>query len=77
MKGNEPTRDPREKTVVLHNRKGCLGRSVSVIPQEPQGMIHIYLGANGYKLSIGERHLTLAELVYVVDKMNAIYMYGG
>ena len=69
--------DPREETVVLHNKHEQFNKTVRVVPQEPQGEIHIYHGQCGYKLSIGDRHLTLAELVYVVNKMNAIYRYGG
>lgn len=66
--------DPREETVVLHGKHD--NWVVRVVPQEPQGEIHIYHGQCGYKLSIGDRHLSLAELVYVVNKINAIYREG-
>ena len=69
--------DPREVTVTIHNKYEHLNKNVRVIPAEPQGEIHIYQGHGGYKLSIGERHLTLAELVYVVQKMNNLHRYGA
>lgn len=58
-----------KKTVVIHGKNGKTG-SVEVEPMMPIGNIHIYKGSCGYKLSIGNRHLTLAELVYIVDRMN-------
>lgn len=66
----------RGENVVIHNKNPKFNRTVRVLPEEPQGEIHIYQGHGGYKLSIGDRHLTLGELVYVVDKINAIYLYG-
>ena len=66
----------RGQNVVIHNKNPNFNKTVRVVPEEPQGEIHIYQGSGGYKLSIGDRHLTLAELAYVVDKINAIYLYG-
>ena len=66
--------NPREETVKVHTSRGC--EEVRVVPEIPQGEIHIFKSACGYKLSIDDRHLTLAELTYVVDKINAIYRYG-
>jgi len=68
--------NPRAVTRKIYGKNGKT-EDVTVIPTEPQGEIHIYKGACGYKLSIGNRHLTLAELVCIVDKLNTIYLYGA
>jgi len=41
-----------------------------VAPKKPPEKIHVYLGACGYKLSVGKRHLTINELKWVLDEVN-------
>ena len=57
-----------EATAKIHTSRGLIERNA--VPVKPAGEIHIYQGVCGYKLSIGNRHLTLGELRYIVDKMN-------
>lgn len=57
-------------SITIHNRHGDFTREAT--PKAPKGKIHIYGGGtSGYKLSVGERHLTLDELVYIANLYNA------
>ena len=58
------------ETIEIHNK--YRGISIAKVnPKKTDGKIHIYYGQSGYKLSIGNRCLTLDELAYVVKTYNS------
>ena len=61
--------------VEVHTSNGIV--TETVFEEEIEGEIHISKTTDGYKLSIRDRDLNLGELLYLVNKMNAIYMYGA
>ena len=60
--------------VKVHTLNGIV--TENVFEEEIEGEIHISKTTDGYKLSLRDRDLNLGELLYLVNKMNAIYMYG-
>lgn len=69
----------RREIVPYDTKHGKVEKEVDVT--EVDTRIHIFRGNGGYKLSLIDnkghsRHLTLGELAWVVQKINALIEYG-
>ena len=69
----------RREIVPYDTKCGKVEKEVDVT--EVDTRIHIFRGNGGYKLSLIDnkghsRHLTLGELAWVVQKINALIEYG-